>query len=336
MHCLPLITENEEEDDSDQNFPNTAIQDPKYYTKFGPFTTPKCIADRELLNGCGLKIAIVDSYDAESAGGFQLKHDVFHHSDIKIEDCTHGSSNKHSSHALMCAAIAVGKNFDGCRREGEDNVTCIYPGGIAPQSHATVFLVNHQDQEHESLYEALDKVKEGNYDVLSMSFRKAKEPEEFDKKIKDIRNRNTIIVAAAGNGGGWEGVQYPALHKDIICVGSLDTYLNKSAFSPPSGVDILFYGEVMVPVRDSTKCFLKFSTGTSMAAPGIAGMICLILQCAMKHGYDKNKFKNNAILIDILKKLLIDEENNYCSLKFDQLFDAFNNKLEFEKLYATH
>ncbi len=333
MHGLPLITEKEEEDDSDQNFPNTAIQDSKYYTKFGPFT-PKCSADRGLLNGCGLRIAIVDSYDAESVGGFQLQHNVFHHSDIKIEDCTHGSSNKHSSHALMCAAIAVGKNFDGCRREGEDNVPCVYPGGIAPQSHATVFLVNHQDRRHESLYEALDKVKEGNYDVLSISFRKAKKPEEFDEKIKNICNSNIVIVAAAGNGGGWEGVQYPASHEDVISVGSLDTYLNRSVFSPPSGVDILFYGEVMVPVRDLTKCFLKFSRGTSMAAPGIAGMICLILQCAMKHGYEKNKFKKNAILIKILKKLLIDEEENYCHLKLNKLRGAFNNKLEFVNLYS--
>ena len=331
MHGLLLITENKEEDDSDQKFPNTAIQDPEYYTKFGPFTSD----DRGFLDGYRLRIAIVDSYDAESAGGFQNKHDVFHHSDIKIEDCTHGSSNKHSSHALMCAAIAVGKNFDGCRREGEDNVTCIYPGGIAPQSHATVFLVNHQDPRHESLYEALDKVKKGNYDVLSMSFRKAKKPEEFDEKIKNICNSNIVIVAAAGNGGGWEGVQYPASHEDVISVGSLDTYLNKSAFSPPSGVDVLFYGEVMVPVRDMTKCFLKFSTGTSMAAPGIAGLICLILQCAMNHGYEKKEFKKNAILINILKKLLMDEEKNYCSLKIDQLLDAFNNKSKFDKLRAT-
>ena len=59
-------------------------------------------------------------------------------------------------------------------------------------------------------------------------------------------------------------------------------------------VDV-FYSEVISPYRDDSKKF-KFSLGTSIATPGIAGLICLILFNVV--AIIKDKFKKKEILVN--------------------------------------
>ena len=39
-------------------------------------------------------------------------------------------------------------------------------------------------------------------------------------------------------------------------------------------------------MQDQTGLMLKISTSTSMATPGIAGLVCLLIQCAIKRDYE--------------------------------------------------
>ena len=285
---------------SDQSFPDlTSIMttDPKYFQKFGP---PLSAVHGVGITGRGIKIAIIDCCDIRYPEYGTMKgHMALKTPNLKIRNMTTKfDKNIGTDHALMCTAIAVGQPFNGYHSSG---VACSYPGGVAPGADATLFLVNHGDSRHESLDRAFKEVAEGHFDVVSLSFGGPAKWMEND--IKKIQEKNTIVVAAAGNGGNWEGVLEPASFKDVVSVGSLDTFLNKSTFSPKGEhVDIYFHGEIMVPISDDTNGrMLGFSQGTSMATPGIAGLICLLLQCAKKHDYD---IKKKEIFLKILKKMI--------------------------------
>ena len=273
---------------SDQSFPQM-VKDPKYFQKFGP---PLQAVHDAGITGSGINIAIIDTFDSRYLKDGIVKE----HFALKIPPLKIKSKKSPSDHALMCTAIVVGQRFDGYRDDGSREVTCSYPGGVAPGANATLFLVNLGD--HRSLRKAFKKVAKRDFHVVSLSF--GGPAKWMEKYIKRIQEKNTIVVAAAGNGGNWEGVLEPASFKDVISVGSLDTFLNKSKSSPKGDdVDIYFHGEIMVPISDSSKKKLKFSQGTSMATPGIAGLICLLLQCTKKHDYDIKKIE----ILLILKKM---------------------------------
>ena len=279
-------------------------------------------------------MAIIDSYDGDTStiGGFQKQHATFHKSKLEIIDMTDDISKtkcKTSSHALNSVAIAVGNEFEGCywSKFSEVNLKLDYPGGIAPLADCTVLLINHKDDNCESLKKALDFVTtKKKFDVVSMSFGRP-ELGHLEKHIRDLGKTNTIIVAAAGNGGGWDGVVYPAGYDEVISVGSWSTRLEKSLFSPQlEDVNVHFYGELMVPHRDATKKFLKFCIGTSIAAPGIAGVICLILQCAKEHKLDLSRVKQKETLLKILTDMTINEKGNFTHFSKKKIVEAFTDR----------
>ena len=303
-----------------------------YYTRLGP-PEIKFIHEKGI-NGNGISLAIIDSYDGDTniKGGFQKEHATFHKSKLEIIDMTDDISKtkcKTSSHALNSVAIAVGKEFEACylSKFSEDNLKLDYPGGIAPLADCTVLLINHKDDNYKSVKKALDFVtKKKRFDVVSMSFGRP-ELGHLEKHIRDLGKTNTIIVAAAGNGGGWDGVVYPAAYEEVISVGSWNTRLKLSSFSPPlEDVDVNFYGELMVPHRDATKKFLKFCTGTSIAAPGIAGVICLILQCAKKHKLDLSRVKQKDTLLEILKDMTMKGKKKFTHFSPKKIVEAFTDR----------
>ena len=317
---------------SDQRFPDMnsiMITDSKYFQKFGP---PLSAVHGVGITGTGIKIAIIDSCDNRYPKDGTMKgHMALNNPNLKIRNMTTKiDKNERTDHALMCTAIAVGQPFDGYRYSGSKRVACSYPGGVAPGADATLFLVNHRDRHHESLDRALKEVAEGHFDVVSLSF--GGQGKWMENDIKKIQEKNTIVVAAAGNDGNWTSVMQPASFKDVISIGSLDTFFNKSEFSlKGEHVDIYFHGEIMVPISDDPKGKnLKFSQGTSMATPGIAGLICLLLQCAKKHDYDIQK---KEIILKILNGMITTDGIIYDHPNKETLLQAYYNKIFIETIF---
>ena len=146
---------------------------------------------------------------------------------------------------------------------------------------AKIYSVRVLDKDNKG---RLSDVVEGIYwcieqkmDVINMSFGTPVESEILKKAIQAASDAGILIVGAAGNGGNAADVEYPAAFEEVIAVGAVDTSAQKteeSATGPE--VELVAPGEQIL-----TKSVFGMETvnsGTSMAAPHVAGAAVLLMQ----------------------------------------------------------
>ncbi|MEM9357674.1 MAG: S8 family serine peptidase [Pseudomonadota bacterium] len=155
--------------------------------------------------------------------------------------------------------------------------------GVAPEadilSVRAFYKVKGQNAAHSStviLLRAMDWVAAKGANVVNMSFAGAKDP-SVGRAIDKLLERKVHLVAAGGNNGPKAPAAYPAAYDGVIAVTATDTndklYTNANRgqyieLAAP-GVDVF----VVAP-----KGTHSFSTGTSMAAAHVSGLIALIIQ----------------------------------------------------------
>ncbi len=283
--------------------------------------------DLKDINGKGTKIAIIDFIGTKGDKGFHCKHKAFDgtitEDDIK---CFKKQKFKDvSNHVTMCAGIAVGKPFKGKFLQNGRYFKQDYEGGVAPGAKASIFLI---ERDLDCFLDALKAVQSGNFDVVSISLGHKQKgegeglPEDYQKQLDNIREAiiklgdSTHIVISAGNYGRVKGVLFPAnIEEKVISVGGFNEFGRKLDYTPDC-VSFTGYGEVCAPAGPATN-LLQWATGTSMATPAIAGLICLFIQCAKEgkypNGEDDRKdvlqrIKQKDNMLRILKKTINDEE----------------------------
>ena len=155
--------------------------------------------------------------------------------------------------------------------------------GVAPQadilSVRAFYKEASQKSAHSStiiLLRAMDWVAAKRANVVNMSFAGAKDP-SLGRAIDKLLERKVHLVGAGGNNGPYAPEAFPAAYDGVIAVTATDTddklytkanrgkYIELAA----PGVDVF----VVAP-----KGTHSFSTGTSMAAAHVSGLIALIVQ----------------------------------------------------------
>ncbi|KAH6958131.1 hypothetical protein DER45DRAFT_521176 [Fusarium avenaceum] len=142
----------------------------------------------------------------------------------------------------------------------------------------------------------LHAVDEWQVDIISMSFgwpsSDFDDYEALEAAIDKAYSKKVLMFAAAANSGGRLARAYPASSPHVICVHSTDALGNASDFSPtadPNSINIATVGECVESAWPTFLCdssnydCVKSRSGTSYAAPIVAGIAGFLLQYGRLH-----------------------------------------------------
>jgi len=210
--------------------------------------------------GEGVTVAVVDS-------------GVATHFALDVQDRRNFSSDSDPLDTLGHGTHVAG--IIGARRGA-----CV---GIAPGcSLLSLKVLGHSGMgSNDAVAQAVSFAAEAKADIICMSLGSARPDAQLHDAIKRAHAQGVIIVCAAGNDGG--AVDYPAAFAETIAVGAVDKGGNACEFSS-RGKEI----SVAAPGEDITSTWLAdgYATisGTSMAAPFVAGTLALYVSAAKKAG----------------------------------------------------
>jgi len=160
--------------------------------------------------------------------------------------------------------------------------------GVAPKSKLLILKV--MDRNGVGSYKALIQAIQYAMDwtgpngekvnVINMSLGGSKPNEALHATIKAARQKGIVLVSAAGNHGDGNPDSfersYPGYYQEVVQVGSVTRDLKPSLFSNNNvNIDFVAPGENVYSTHLNNR-FVKL-TGTSMAAPYVAGAVSLIL-----------------------------------------------------------
>ncbi len=217
-----------------------------------------------------IKAAIVDT-------GIDLKHP-------DLKDNINGgynaiypwkSANDDNGHGTHVAGIVAALN------------NSIGVVGIGPQIDLyAVKVLNASGSGYLSdVIEGLDWAIANGMRVVNMSLGTSEDIQSFREAVQKVNEAGIIQVAAAGNTGG--SVLYPAAYPEVIAVSATDQLDNVASWSSRgSEIDLAAPGvNIYSTYKGQT---YKTLSGTSMAAPHVAGTAALVLSIPGKCDYDGN------------------------------------------------
>ena len=176
--------------------------------------------------------------------------------------------------------------------------------GVAPKAtllDAKAFFISKKGAEPDTdsylLLRALEWSYRSKARIFNLSFAGPKDP-IVSKYLKQLYLDGHILIAAAGNGGPKAKPAYPAAYNFVIATTALDQskhyyeHANQGKYLSISapGVDLM--------VLNTSKSY-EFSSGTSLAAAHVSGLVALMLQ----HNPDLTQEQVKSIILGNAKDL---------------------------------
>ena len=210
-------------------------------------------------------------------------------------------------HGTHCAGIACGQKFQGYTA---NQVYGTVPDGVAPEAKLISCKVtpdNSSDAAVGVIVKALRWLQHQKVDVVSISLGSLSFSKEIADEIADLVKQGIIIVSAASNHGHKfrQPICYPAALGNVLCIGSHDSHGKPSQFSPVGQqIHFLAPGEDIPGPESNNYSGIHIGHGTSCAAPAVAGLICLIIQCIRSKFPDYiDDIHNHWIVKEILREM---------------------------------
>ena len=203
--------------------------------------------------GSGVKVAILDT-------GVDASHDSL--SGINITEISlldESYAHENLGHGTGIASVIAGQKGDFM--------------GIAPSSEILSVRVLNESGEGDSFTVAKGIVAavDQGADIINLSLGGMNSSIVMNNAIEYAKSNNVLMVSAVGNEGA-RGVSFPARHKDVVAVASVDAKSRVSTFSNyGEEVDIAAPGVGVITAWDENE-FVQFS-GTSIAAAFVTGAL---------------------------------------------------------------
>ncbi|XP_040939861.1 subtilisin-like protease SBT6.1 [Gossypium hirsutum] len=235
---------------------------------------------RKGYTGAKVKMAIFDA-------GIRADHPHFRNIKERTNWTNEDTLNDNLGHGTFVAGVIAGEDAE-----------CL---GFAPDTEIYAFRVFTDAQVSYTSWflDAFNYAIAINMDVLNLSIGG---PDYLDlpfvEKVWEITANNIIMVSAIGNDGPLYGtLNNPADQSDVIGVGGIDYSDHIASFSSrgmstweiPHGYgrvkpDVVAYGQEIMGSKISTGC--KQLSGTSVASPVVAGVVCLLNTTELNESID--------------------------------------------------
>lgn len=208
--------------------------------------------------GKGIKIAVLDT-------------GISAHSDLKIAGgvskvdytTSYADDNGHGTHV----AGIIGSLDDGQGTTGVASEASIYSVKVLQKSGKG----NLSD-----IIAGVDWAIENNMDIINISLGTITNSQSLKKRVDEAEAKGIIVVAAAGNTGDTT-LNYPAVYDNVVSVGATDQNNNIASFSTRGDtINVVAPGDKVVSTY--LNGIYANGSGTSQAAPYVAGMIALYEQ----------------------------------------------------------
>lgn len=234
------------------------------------------------VTGKGVKVAILDS-------GVAADHAELAGKVLAYRNFTDDGPEDALGHGTHVAGIAAGEGV----RDIEDGGRANRVLGVAPDAELIIAKVCGNDGwcAEGAIMEAVEWAVAQGADVMNLSLGGGAFPDHCDgdplaAKLNWAVDQGVTVVAAAGNGGELgEGVAVPACGSKVIAVGAVDagdTVQPWSSYGRP--LDLVAPGLGILSalscqsVQTCPEDGYGKASGTSMAAPHVAGAAALLLQ----------------------------------------------------------